>query len=245
MGIAAAHIWHDDGMPKFDLARTVELAELFAVPHDRRDGAWIARFYAAIPDATLMSFPSQVDNGPDSFPYFQLAMPDPGPLTPFCLSHVLDYVLDRGCGMVIFGDSSRSKPPEWVFTYGDLLSYSLYRRFEGESPEPVGGEATAGGAHQILKAAPSEAYLPARARRVLGSYMHRVFQLPSPKVALIVDPKLTPARNLMVNLSLEQYHGDKRKLDAAMRYLLWFLPRTYSLMPLPPGWDESGFVALE
>ena len=115
-------------MPKFDLSKTAELAGLFASPPDRRDGAWIGRFYAAVPDASLISFPSQVEAGPDSFPYFQLAMPDPGPMTPFCVTHLLDYVLDKGFGIAIFGDSRRSKGPEWVFTYGDLLSYSLYGR---------------------------------------------------------------------------------------------------------------------
>jgi hypothetical protein len=232
-------------MPQFDLEKTGELAELFDTPHDRRDGAWIAQFYAAVPDASLISFPSQVEAGPDSFPYFQLAMPEAGPMTPFCVTDLLDYVLDNGFGIVIFGDSSRSNAPEWVFTYGDLLSYSLYGRFEGEPPEPVGSTAAEEGVHQVLRAAPSESYLPATARRALGSYMHKVFQHPSPKVGLLVDPTLKPARNLMVNLTLEQYDGDKRKLDAAMRYLLWFLPRTYSLMPLPPGWDDGGFVALE
>jgi hypothetical protein len=232
-------------MPKFDLAKTDELARLFAAPGDHRDAAWIAQFYDTVPDATLMSFPSQVQAGPDSFPYFQMAMPDPGPLTPFCITHLLDYVLDNGFGIAIFGDSTRSKGPEWVFTYGDLLSYSLCGRFDGEPSEPAGVGTAQEEAHQILKAAPSEAYLPTRARRALGFYMRKVFQHPNPKVALIVDQHLKPARNLMVNLSLEQYHGDRRKLDAAMRYLMWFLPRTYSLMPLPPGWDDGGFVALE
>ena len=127
-------------MAKFDLAKTEELAELFETPRDDRDDAWIARFHATVPDATLMSFPSQVEDGPDGFPYFQMAMPDPGPVTPFCVTHVLDDVLDNGFGIVIFGDSSRSAPPEWVFTYGDLLSYSLYGRFDGESPEPAAPE---------------------------------------------------------------------------------------------------------
>ena len=49
----------------------------------------------------------------------------------------------------------------------------------------------------------------------------------------------------MLNLTLAQYQGDINKLDTAMHYLTWFMPRSYSLMPLPAEWDDSGFVALE
>ena len=65
-----------------------------------------------------------------------------------------------------------------------------------------------------------------------------------PKVALVDNPSLTPSRNLMVNLTIEQYHGDKKKLDAAMHYLTWFVPPTYALMAKPAAWSEESFVPL-
>jgi hypothetical protein len=234
-------------MSKFDLAKTGALAGLFGAHREQRNDAWIQQFYATVPDATLMSFDPQVQQGPDLFPYFQMAIPDPGPVTPFCITHILDHVLENGFGIAIFGDSSRSKGPEWVLTYGDLLSYSLYGRFDGDPADSgrAGGNPATGGAHQILKAAPSESYFPTRARRAIGRYLRKMFQHPDPKIALVVDAHLNPPRNLMINLTLAQYRGDKGKLDSAMRYLLWFVPRTYSLMPMPPGWDDSGFVALE
>jgi hypothetical protein len=154
--------------------------------------------------------------------------------------------LDDGLGIAIFGDPSRADGPQWVFTYGDVLSYSLYGQFDGNPPGPNGvPSAAAEGEHQILRATPSDSYLPVRARRSLGRYMRDVFHHPDPKVALIVDPHLNPARNLMVNLTLDQYDGESDKLDAAVRYLTWFIPRSYSLMALPTGWDDSGFVPLE
>ena len=59
------------------------------------------------------------------------------------------------------------------------------------------------------------------------------------------NPQLNPSRNLMVNLTLEQYDGDKRLLDAAMHYLTWYIPPTYAdRTPMPPGWTDSGFVPL-
>src|SRR5271155_4343077 len=117
-------------MAKFDLEQTLALAELFEVAADKRDEAWQHRFYAAVPDATLMAFDPQVSHGPDHFPYFAMAIPNPGPVTPFCITHILDYCLDNGFGVTVWRDSQRSDGPEWVFSYGDLLSYSVYRTFD-------------------------------------------------------------------------------------------------------------------
>jgi hypothetical protein len=234
-------------MPKFDLSQTQVLAELFQTPRENRDDSWRARFYAAVPDATLRSFDPQVSRGPDTFPYFEMAIPDPGPVTPFCITHVLDFLLDNGLGAVIFGGSDKSAGPEWVFTYGNLLSYSLYGDFEGEPAARQEGARAgkpAAGQTQALVAAPSEAYLPQRARKVIGDYMRGVYRHPDPKVALLDDPRLNPSRNLMLNLTLEQYYGDRTKLDAAMRYLSWFLPQTYALVAMPAGWSDANFVPL-
>jgi hypothetical protein len=232
-------------MSKFDLTKTAEVATLFETPRDQRDQNWMQQFYVAVPDASLMSFDPQVKVGPDQFPYFQMSIPEAGPFTTFCVTHILDYVLDNGLGIAIFGDSSRSDGPQWVFTFGDLLSFSLYGRFDGNPADQTDGSGATGGDGRVLQAAPSESYLPACARKALARYMRQVIQHPDPKVALVVDPRLSPARNLMLNLTLEQYHGNSETLDAAMRYLTWFVPRSYSLMPMPPEWNDSGFVALD
>ena len=144
-------------MPKFDLAKTAELSVLFETPRENRDANWIQQFYAAVPDASMMSFTPQVQQGPDQFPYFHMSIPGEGPFTTFCVTHVLDYVLDNGFGMAIFGDPSRSDGPQWVFTYGDLLSFSLYGRFDGNPADQAAGSATATGEGRVLQAAPSEA----------------------------------------------------------------------------------------
>ncbi len=46
----------DDTMAKFDLNRTADLAALFETVREQRDDAWQGRFYAAVPEATLMAF---------------------------------------------------------------------------------------------------------------------------------------------------------------------------------------------
>jgi hypothetical protein len=234
-----------DTMAKFDLDRTLELAALFETEREQRDDEWRGRFYTAVPDATLMAFDPQVNRGPDQFPYFDLAIPDPGPVTPFCITHILEDCLSGGFGATVWLDSSRSDGPEWVFTYGDLLSFGLFGRFDG-SGEPDSGAASqaASADRQVLVAAPSEASLPARTRKVIGSYIRHYYQHPDPKIALVIDPGRSSAQNLMVNLTLEQYDGDQEKLSAAVRYLTWFLPRSYSIMAMPDGWADGAFVPL-
>jgi hypothetical protein len=229
-------------MPKFDLAQTQVLADLFAEPREGRGDAWREQFYAAVPDATLMTFEPQVSEGPDELPYFQLAIPDPGPVTPFCVTHLLDVVLDNGLGIAIFGDSSRSEGPEWVFTYGDLLSYSMFGCFDGD---PV-YQLSPGGSkqNQVLVAAPSEEYLPARARRAMGKFVRSMYHHPDPRITLVDDPQATPSRNLMINLTLDDYDSDEEKLNSAVRFLCWFLPRTYRIGAMPAGWSVSNFVPM-
>jgi hypothetical protein len=65
---------------------------------------------------------------------------------------------------------------------------------------------------------------------------HTFFHLPNPKTCLVLDPQSTPSRYLMINLTLADYQGDERKLAESMRYLTWFLPRTYALTPMHPAW---------
>jgi hypothetical protein len=163
-------------------------------------------------------------------------------VTPFCITHLLDVVLDNGFGIAIFGDSSRSEDPEWVFTYGDLLSYNLFGHFDGDPAEPLSSAGSKDG--QVLIAAPSEAHLPARARKAIGNFVRNVYHHPEPRIAVVYNPQATPPRSLVINLTLESYDGDESKLSAAVRYLHWYLPRTYSVMPMPQGWTDSSFVPL-
>ena len=228
-------------METFDLEQTQRLAALLAVPPEARDDAWSGRFLAAAPNASLASFDPQVQAGPDTFPYFQLALPDPGPFTPFSIVHILPVVLSNGFGVVIHSSTRRDQNPMWVFSLGDLLSYSLFQDFSGDPkvyahPEPPPSE---GGPRDVLRAVPSEAYLPATVRAAMGRFMRGPFRHPDPRIGLVDAPWLRPQRNLMVNLRARDYGGDKKKLDSAMRYLTWFVPKTYSLMALPDDWSDA------
>lgn len=233
-------------METFDLEQTQRLATLIAVPPEQRDDAWADSFLAAAPNASLTSFEPQIAVGPDGFPYFQLALPEGGAFTPFSIVHILKDCLENGVGAVIHTNTRRDENPAWVFTLGDLVSYSLFQDFSGDpkvykNEEPPPDENVN---QSLLRAAPSEEYFPAGARAAMGRFMHGPFQVPEPKIGLVSGPSLRPQESLMVNLRASDYGGDAEKLSSAMGYLTWFVPKTYSVMALPDDWSEEGMVAL-
>jgi hypothetical protein len=227
----------------FDLEQTQKLAALTAVP--QRDEAWCADFLRAVPNASLASFIPQIQTGPDTFPYFQLALPDPGPLTPFSIVHILNEVLQNGTGVVIHASTRRDQPPLWVFSFGDILSYSMFQDFRGDpsalaNPDPPPNPND----RSFLHASPNESYLPTAARAAIGRFMRGPFRHPSPKIGLVTGASLGPRQSLMVNLRLKDYGGDGNKLNSAMRYLTWFVPKTYSVMALPDDWSDADMLSL-
>lgn len=232
-------------MEPFDLGQTQKLAALAAVPVEGHDAAWCASFLNAAPHASLASFDPQVIVGPDKFPYFQLALPHPGAFTPFSIVHILNDVLTEGAGVVIHANTRRDQPPLWVFTLGDILSYALFRNLAGDpkvlaNPDPPADPDD----REILRAVPNESYLPSTVRKAMGQFMRGPFQHPDPRIGLVTGASLRPRQSLMVNLRASDYDGDRRKLGAAMHYLTWFLPKTYSIMALPDDWPDADMAPL-
>lgn len=232
-------------METFDLSQTQNLIDLLAVPENQRDDRWPDEFFRAVPNASLASFTPQIEIGPDRFPYFQLALPDPGAFTPFSLVHILNDVLQNGVGVVIHSSTRRDQKPLWVFTLGDMVSYSLFQDFQGDpkvlaNPDPPADPND----REILRSVPSESYLPSPVRNAMGRFMRGPFQHPDPRVGLVTGASLRPRQSLMVNLRASDYDGDRRKLGAAMHYLTWFLPKTYSIMALPDDWPDAEMAPL-
>ena len=227
-------------MPKFDLEKTKTVSALFETLRGQRDDAWRRSFYSAIVDASMRAFDPQVFQGPDGFPYFGLGLPQAGAFTPFCVSHILDYVLDNGLGVAVFASSGPPSDPEWVFSYGDLLSLSLYGGFEGDPAESAHQHGRDGlsterveKARKVLVASPSESFYPQRAMNALKRFMHERLRIPNPDVKLMVDPAQCPAQSIAINLRAADYGGDTQRLGKAMSFVRWFLPRTHGLISLP------------
>lgn len=233
-------------MEKLNLQMTQVLGHLLAVPQEARDDGWHNGFLATIPTASLASFEPQIENGPDSFPYFQLAMPNAGAFTPFSIAHILDDCISNGVGAVIHTSLQRDEQPAWVFTLGDLVAYKLFQDFQGDpkvynNPEPPPADDVD---RSLLRAVPNDAYFPAGARAAMGRFMRGPYQHPDPRIGLVSGASLRPRESLMVNLRARHYGGDMNKINAAMNYLTWFIPKSYSIMPLPDDWSDDEMLPI-
>lgn len=231
-------------METFDTSQIARLATLSATPPQQRDDAWCESVLRAAPNASLAALNPQIQSGPDTFPYFQLALPDTGPFTAFSIVRDLNQVLEAGAGIVIHTSLRRDQQPLWVFTFGDILSYSMFQDFKGDPKVYLDKTPPNLNDRRVLKASPSESYLPASARAAVGRFMRGTFRHPDPKIALITGVSLQPRQILIVNLRLRDYGGDRQKLDAALRYLSWFLPKSYGLMALPDDWTDTDMSSL-
>ena len=236
-------------MAKFDPKKTQELAELFQVSRGERDKNWNKKFFDAVVDASLVCGQPQVEIGPDQMPYFHLGMPN-GEFEPFSVSHILDAALQNTFGVCIFSDMQNSKFPEFIFSYGDLLSYKLYGSFDGD-PADANTPASPGlttevltEARDILVGQPSEEYFPAEARKALGDFIRQQMGFPEPKMCLIMDPQLKPSRNIAINIGIDDVGGNEDQLRDIFRYVSWFLPRNYGLMSVPDVIDKSALAPL-
>jgi hypothetical protein len=160
-------------MPKFDLAKTQDLADLLVVERDQRDSAWISRFYETIADASMATTADQVLHGPDGFYYFVLNMPPPRhEFEPFCISHILDFCLENSLGVVV---EPLPEPPEWVIPFGLLWSKKEFGRFDLNLEPDRDGDVSPGhpeiempknlaGKQAVLVGQPSQAFFPSYAR---------------------------------------------------------------------------------
>jgi hypothetical protein len=225
-------------MPKFDLSKTQEVQDLFEAPREQRDPAWIARFYAAIVDASMATTSTQLIQGPDGFSYFVLNLPPVRRhFEPFCISHILDVCLENGHGVVI---QPEPNPPQWVFPYGVLWSLKAFGSFDG--PEPLGpGESEAlkenssaakpGSGGPVLVAQPGEAFFPAYARKVIKEFLKAKTGNAAPDVLLVTDPRSRPAQSLVFSVFPEDFSGQQEFSDLMYR-LTWFMPRHYGLISI-------------
>ena len=232
-------------MAESDPTKTHAVQALLAVPHEARDGAWLQRFYAAVPDASFASTPEQHLVGPDAFPYFVLLSPTPGqPFTPFSISEILTHCTDHGLGIVV--DPERPHP-SWVFPYGNLWSLRAHGSLAGDPADEPGenaGTNVVSQAREILVGAPSEAFLPPWARKELRSYLIDAVGLADPQVCLVIDATLKPSQNLVFNLFTDD-PPLKMPHATVMERLGWYLPPGRGLLSFARGTlNPSGFLPL-
>jgi len=211
----------------FDLQKTQQLAQLFAVAPDERAEQWLEQFQDAVPTASLAARDPQIVQGPDGFPYFMLELPTAGePFTAFCVAHILEHCTDRGYGIVI--EPARN-PPGWAFTYGALWSLRARGSFLWKGPTGTQVEHLEDGEErQVLLGEPDEELMPSWARATLRNHL-QACGIETPLVSLMMDPTMNPKRSLLFNVDPSRF-AEASDFDAFMQRLSWFLPAYLPLL---------------
>jgi hypothetical protein len=224
------------------MTQHAELEGLCRVEPSQRDGAWRNALVEALSSAPLSLCDPQIDQGPDGFPYFGVALENGEDQA--MLSDILAHCTERAhCGLVLFSEIGRSEPPQWVFSLGDLWSLRMFSSVEGD-PDDIAetkteAEAPASdGNQQVLLAAPSESFLPEGMRQAICDFLKDVLGLTeNPDITLVVAPDLRPSRNLMLNVEARAFRDDAQR-QAVLHALGWFVPRHRGLMYWPEEWND-------
>jgi hypothetical protein len=241
-----------------DPARGAALAELFAVPREHRDAAWLDRFWQNAWTASLAGVEPSVADGPDGFPYLRLHLPSNGAGGGSgCLMNVAAGAIDQGAGAALFSRPGLDMADaDYVMPMGVLDSLLRFGCPEGDPADleeirqrsPTGaGPTTLAVGEQILVATPSADYLPPAAARALHRHLVEDWGLADPRIALLVSPSLCPSRSLVIgvaHLDLAAKGATEAQIAGWMQRIGWFLPPSRGLMLMPDGWSAAELTAL-
>ena len=248
-----------DRLRLFDLDKTGTLATLLDIPRGRRDAAWTRRFFDVAWNASLVVADPAVITGPDGFPYVRLNLPPAGRFKPTCIANLAALCLERATGIAVFAAASDPvEASQYVLPVGMIDSLL---RFDTWLGDPLDHQDEAGGAiasveegwghsvtlqdtHEIMLGSPSVQYLPIYSARALLNHMRGAWQIPDPRVRLMVDPKLRPTRNLVVGRKRSEFPADA-SWDVYCRRLLWYLPNGRSIVLMPENWRIEDMTPLE
>ncbi len=226
-----------------DLEKTKTLDNLFSVKKESRDDGWRRTFLENVADASFSCGNPQVITGPDSYPYFQLNIPEPNkPFQCFVIRHMKDdFLMKSGVGVVI----NRAKgAPDWVFSYGDIVNFHIRNEFYTtpvnrnlEKQEVIKEK------EQVLVGQPSETVLPNLTRAVLREHLKR-YGIQDCKILLMNRKKADGIlQELVFNLTPDHF-GSEQKYQGVMQSMAWFLPRHYTYVSMEEASFKDAFRPL-
>ena len=245
------------------LQKTQIIQMLLSQSPDKRNEYWQKQFFGNLPEAYLALRQPDVLQGPDGFPYLQMTIPNPyQAFESYTLESAIEkYTLREGLGAVIYLTEDALEP-EWVFSYGDLLNYSLNGDFYRESPEIQFRKFTPDSAlgavnslsdkvkteqfpagMQWVEGPPAEKIFPAVARAALKAFLE-THGMTMPKYALIQylhEGKLVA--DLVLNV-LPQNFANQQVYEYIMNSIGWFLPRYYSFCTMDDKDGSTSFSPL-
>jgi hypothetical protein len=228
-----------------DLTKTAVIQDLVKTPHANRDEAWSYEFLNNVIQASFRCNNPQITVGPDGFPYFQLLLPESGvPFDCYVIDKIVDdFLLEKGLGVVI---NPQSGNPDWVFTYGDILSYKLYEDFYSDAGIRFSSKVedeTIQETENVMIAQPSEAILPMYTRKLLREYLIEN-GIKTPKTLLMIRGEADNATHDLAFNVVPNNFDTEDQYRYVMQNIAWFLPRQYSFIGLNEDSFKDVFMAL-
>ena len=239
---------------RFSLEDTSRIAEAMEVPREQRDSQWLETFQSAAWNASVVLPKEPVFIGPDGMPYVRLELPPAGEAVETnCLSNLFVSMAEQGLGAAFF--KNQTDPPEaaeYVVQTGVLESLRAYGTWNGD-PEDVTELAAKAQQHpqigdtqqtaveaprQVMVGSPSESYLPKHTARLLYRHLTEGWKMEDPRIALVIDPQMTPSRNLVIGRKFSEFPDPEIAAQAA-RLLLWYLPPHRYLLLMPEEWTTE------
>jgi hypothetical protein len=239
---------------RFNLEDTNRLAQAMQIAREQRDGHWLEEFQGAAWNASIVLPSEPVFLGPDGMPYVRLELPPIGEAVETnCLSNLFASMAEQGLGAAFF--KNNTDPPEaaeYVVPTGVIESLRAYGSWDGDPddvaelasrPQPHAAE---GGIEktdveterQVMIGSPSENYLPKHTARLLYRHLTEGWKMEDPRVALVVDPQMTPTRNLVIGRKFSEF-PDQEVAGQAARMLLWYMPPHRYLLLMPENWSTD------
>jgi hypothetical protein len=239
---------------RFNLDDTNRLAQVMEVPREQRDSRWLDALQGAAWNASIVLPTEPVFLGPDGMPYVRLELPPVGEAVETnCLSNLFVSMAEQGLGVAFF--KNNSDPPEaaeYVMPTGVLESLRAYGTWDGDpddvaelTAQPPQHAADSGiektdveTERQVMVGPPSESYLPKHTARLLYRHLTEGWKMEDPRIALVVDPQMTPTRNLVIGRKFSEF-PDQEAAGRAARMLLWYLPPRRYLLLMPENWSAD------
>jgi hypothetical protein len=239
---------------RFSLDDTNRLAQAMEVPREQRASRWLDEFQGAAWNASIVLPTEPVFLGPDGMPYVRLELPPVGEAVDTnCLSNLYVSMSEQGLGAAFF--KNRTDPPEaaeYVVPTGVLESLRAYGTWDGD-PDDVAELSARPQQHtpgsgiektdveaerEVMVGSPSENYLPKHTARLLYRHLTEGWKMEDPRIALVVDPQMTPTRNLVIGRKFSEFPDQDIAAQAA-RMLLWYLPPRRYLLLMPENWSSE------
>ena len=235
---------------RFNLEDTNRLALAMEVPREQRDSNWLDTAW----NASVVLPTEPVFLGPDGMPYVRMELPPIGEAVETnCLSNLFVSMAEQGLGAAFFKNNTDTPDAaEYVMPTGVLESLRAYGTWDGD-PEDVSELTNRPQEHaadsgieqtdveterQVMVGSPSETYLPKHTARLLYRHLTEGWKMEEPRVALVVDPEMTPTRNLVIGRKFSDF-PDAEVAGQAARMLLWYLPPRRYLLLMPENWNTE------